>query len=83
MDDRASSRAAHVLGQAEFRPPDLPRPRLSAELLDDLDGQGDTGRADRMALGFQTAAGVDREFPLERRQPFLDGLSAPSPLDDA
>ena len=46
---------------------DLAWPRFAPELLDDLDRLGDARRADRMPLGLQSAARVDREFAARAR----------------
>jgi hypothetical protein len=43
--------------------------RGAPKLLEELDALGDAGRAGRVALGLQPAAGVDREPPAVRMSP--------------
>src|SRR6516165_7300584 len=54
---------ATVLGQ---RPRRLARPAPAAELIGQLDELPASGRADRMPLGQQATAEVDRDLPAER-----------------
>jgi hypothetical protein len=50
--------AADVVGETDPCPVDLVG-RVAPQLLEDLDALGDTGGVRRLALGFETAAGID------------------------
>jgi len=54
VDERASARPAHVLGQAAPGALNLAGARLAPQLLHDFNDLGDARRPDRMALGFDS-----------------------------
>src|SRR5256884_3312584 len=60
---------ATVLGQRHPGPRRLARPAPAAELIGQLDELPAPGRADRMPLGQQAAAEVDRDLAAERGRP--------------
>src|SRR5688572_30633208 len=60
--------AAAVFDYTEAGIGDLRRPRLAADLTHDIVDHHHAGRADRMALRYQTARHVDRDSPTERRR---------------
>ena len=62
---RSDPEAKHM-GEANPRAFNLPGTSLAAQLIDDLDHVGDTGRADRVALGQEPARHVDRNPPAQR-----------------
>ena len=63
------------MGEADLRAFDLSRACLAAEVPDDLDDVGDAGGAERVALGEQAAAGVDRDLAADLGRAFVDQLA--------
>src|SRR6185437_7705628 len=64
---RRRAAAAEILRQAERMPLDLPFTRFAADLHHHIAYLRDPGCAHRMALGFQSAAGIDGTRSVQRR----------------
>src|SRR5262245_51962938 len=75
--------AAERVRETDRRAVDLSRPRLAAELGDDLANLRRAGRADRMALGLEATGGIDRDLAAEARPPFLRREAAGPRLEEA
>src|SRR2546427_792081 len=67
--DRAGGTEADDVGEPRLRAFYLTRAGFPAQVPDDLDDVGDTGRAEWVALGKQSAAGVDGNLPADIRTP--------------
>ena len=63
--DGSRKASTHVKGKETFSPFNLPRARLSGQVLVGLVDLAHTGRSNRMAVANQAAPGVDRNFASE------------------
>lgn len=67
---------AAVLGDGEACVTDLPYPNFAPELVHQLELLAQTGGADGMAFGFQSAGEVDGDFPAQPGMPPLSKRTA-------
>ena len=74
--DDARPAESQIVLQGNARPVDLAGPGHAAQLPGELRALGETGRADRMALGNQAAGGVDDPLAAVGGLPGVDELSA-------
>src|SRR5438094_2512157 len=82
--DRAGGTEADDVGEPRLRAFYLTRAGFPAQVPDDLDDVGDTGRAEWVALGKQSAAGVDGNLPADIGRAFVDhapGLALAAELE--
>src|SRR5690606_9158002 len=79
---RNGRRASDIVRETCSRSVDLVD-RLSAELLEQFHALGDTGRARRMPLRVQTAAGIDRQRPTDLGDSRLEKLETLEALGES